>query len=126
VDSVRQLLSEFGSTIEIRQGWIPETFVGLEDMHYAFVHIDVDLYQSALDCCQYFYDRLAPGGVMVFDEYCFPAARGEKDAVDEFFSEKVERPICIPTGQALILKSPSRSPRSETSRRGFEKSLQAK
>jgi O-methyltransferase len=107
VEAVAELLKDFRSMIDIRRGWIPETFRGVEDRLYAFAHLDVDLYQSALDCCNYFYPRMVPGGVLLFDEYAFAAARGEKDAVDEFFADKPESPITLPTGQAIILKVPS-------------------
>lgn len=106
VESVEQVLHDFLPSIAIRQGWIPETFLGLENNCYAFAHVDVDLYQSALDCCKYFYPRLVPGGVILFDEYGFAAARGEKDAVDEFLCDKPEFPITLPTGQAIVLKLP--------------------
>jgi O-methyltransferase len=102
-------LSDFRH-IEVREGWIPHTFCGLENVHYAFAHIDVDLYRSTLDCCEYFYPRLAPGGVLLFDEYAFRAAYGEKDALDEYFSDKRERPIVLITGQALVLKLPPSDP----------------
>jgi hypothetical protein len=106
IGAVKAVLSDFRNMIDIRCGWIPETFRGLEERRYAFAHIDVDIYQSNLDCCAYFYPRLVPGGVLLFDEYCFAAARGEKDAVDEFFADKPERPIALPTGQAFVLKLP--------------------
>jgi O-methyltransferase len=106
VDRVRSVLQEFDGIIDIRCGWIPQTFAGLEDRRYAFVHVDVDVYQSTLDCCAYFYPRLNAGAVLLFDEYAFAAARGEKDAVDEFFADKPESPITLPTGQAIILKVP--------------------
>jgi hypothetical protein len=44
---------------------------------------------------------------LLFDEYAFAPARGEKDAVDEFFADKPESPITLPTGQAMVLKVPS-------------------
>ena len=104
VEAVEELLSDFRSIIDIRCGWIPETFRGLENNRYAFAHLDVDLYQSTLDC---FYPRLMPGGMLLFDEYAFAPSRGEKDAVDEFFADKPESPITLPTGQAMVLKVPS-------------------
>jgi O-methyltransferase len=107
VEQVKDLLRDVHGLIDIRQGWIPETFAGLGNTRYAFVHVDVDLYQSALDCCRYFYRGLVPGGVLVFDEYGFPATRGERDAVDAFFADKPESPIVLPTGQAIVLKLPS-------------------
>jgi O-methyltransferase len=55
VESVERLLQDVGVVVDIRKGWIPDTFLGWEDRQYAFVHVDVDLYQSTLDCCNYFY-----------------------------------------------------------------------
>lgn len=110
-DAVRELLTDYQGSIDIREGWIPDTFVGLEESRYAFVHIDVDLYQSALDCCHFFYPRVVPGGIVLFDEYALPAARGEKDAVDEFFADRPEAVITLPTGQAMVIKLPLLSSR---------------
>jgi O-methyltransferase len=107
MELVRQLLAPFHNFVDIRQGWIPETFQGLDNTSYALVHVDVDLYQSTLDCCSYFYPRLVTGGMIVFDEYGFAAAEGEKDAVDQFFADKPESPIVLPTGQAIVIKLPS-------------------
>ena len=107
VTLVEDLLRDFKRTVNIRPGWIPNTFKGLENRRYAFVHIDVDIYQSTLDCCKYFYPRMVPGGMMLFDEYAFAAAAGEKQAVDEFFTDKPEIPIVLVTGQALVLKLPA-------------------
>jgi O-methyltransferase len=107
VTVVEDLLRDFQRIVNIRRGWIPETFKGLENHRYAFVHIDVDIYQSNLDCCKYFYPRIVPGGMMLFDEYAFAAAAGEKQAVDEFFANKPEIPIVLVTGQALVLKLPA-------------------
>ena len=106
VASVKQLLSDFDTVTHIRKGWIPDSFAGLEQRSYAFAHLDIDLYQSALDCCEYFYPRLVAGGALLFDEYGFASARGERDAVDEFFASKPESPIVLPTGQAIVLKLP--------------------
>ena len=104
--SVERVLSEFEEVVEIHKGWIPDTFTSLEDRAYALVHVDVDLYRSALDCCEYFYPRVTAGGALLFDEYGFAEALGERDAVDEFFADKPESPIVLPTGQALVLRLP--------------------
>jgi hypothetical protein len=46
---------------------------------------------------------------MLFDEYGFAAARGEKEAIDKFFADKPESPMTLPTGQALVLKVPGQA-----------------
>jgi O-methyltransferase len=90
--------------IHYRKGWIPETFKGLDDLKLCFAHIDVDLYQSFLDCLDFIYPRLSAGGVIVFDDYGGASCPGARQAVDEFFAGKAERPLALLTGQALVTK----------------------
>jgi O-methyltransferase len=102
--SVERVASLFNGEFQPRivPGWIPETFRGLEDRRVAFAHVDVDIYQSVLDCCAFIYPRLFKGAVMVFDDYGFPTCPGARSAVDEFFRDKPEIPVILPTGQAFI------------------------
>jgi O-methyltransferase len=87
-----------------RQGFIPDTFEGLEASAIAFAHIDVDIYKSILDCVAFIWPRLSVGGFIVFDDYGFPTCPGARAAVDEFFSDKTCFPLCLPTGQSLVFK----------------------
>ena len=105
-DAVRSLLAEIQSPVEIHVGFVPATFAGLEDREFSFVHIDVDLYQSCLDACEFFYPRLVPGAVMAFDDHGFPDTRGMRHAVEEFFADKPEVPLALPTGQAFVTRLP--------------------
>jgi len=66
------------------KGWIPERFDEVNDRSFAFVHIDVDLYQPTLDSLEFFYPRLQPGGVIVVDDYGYTQFPGAKKSVDEF------------------------------------------
>ncbi|MFZ3321126.1 MAG: TylF/MycF/NovP-related O-methyltransferase [Usitatibacter sp.] len=92
-------------TCVFRQGFIPETFAGLEASPIAMAHIDVDTYRSVLDCVAFIWPRLPVGGLLVFDDYGFPTCRGARVAVDEFFAATGHKPLSIPTGQALVFKS---------------------
>lgn len=67
--SVERYLSPFSQITDIHAGFIPETFEGVKNVKFAFVHVDVDIYQTAWDCCQFFYERLVSGAVMIFDNY---------------------------------------------------------
>ena len=87
------------------QGLIPQTFDGLEASRIAFAHIDVDIWKSVMDCCTFIFPRLSVGGFMLFDDYGFPSCPGARKAVDEFFSDKTEVPLVLPTGQAVVFKS---------------------
>lgn len=90
----------------VHVGFMPGTFEELDtDSLFSFVHIDVDIYPSAMDCCVWFWPRLARGGVLVFDDYGFyPYRHGLRSAVDDFFSDKDDKPIALPTGQAFVIK----------------------
>lgn len=90
--------------VALHAGVIPETFAGLEDVRIAFAHIDVDIYQSIIDCCAFVYPRLEAGGAMVFDDYGFASCPGARKAVDEFFAGKPERPLVLANGQAVVIR----------------------
>lgn len=52
----------------------------------ALLHLDVDLYESYLECLTHLWPKLADGGITVFDEYEHPSWPGATRAVDEYFS----------------------------------------
>ncbi len=89
---------------KLHPGLIPDTFSGLEDHRIAFAHVDVDIFQSILDCCEFIYPRLVPGAFIVFDDYGFTSCPGARKAVDLFFADKPEHPLVLPTGQAIVFK----------------------
>lgn len=103
VDLVRDRLKEF-SFVSIVKGWIPDSLESAKNCKFSFVHIDVDHYQSTMDCCSFFFPRLVAPGAMVFDDYGTGATPGSKKAVDEYFSKAGVRPIYLPSGQAVVFR----------------------
>jgi hypothetical protein len=61
------------------------------DRVFSFVHLDCDIYESYKQCLEFFYLRLTPGAIVLFDEYNDPEWLGCTVAVDEFFSRWPER-----------------------------------
>jgi O-methyltransferase len=104
---VRDNLREFGN-FAIHAGWIPSRFEEVTARRFSFVHIDVDLYEPTLDSVTFFYERLTPGAIMLFDDYGFRTCPGAKLAVDEFLRERPELTVMLPTGQAFIVKTRGR------------------
>lgn len=57
----------------------------------ALLHVDCDLYESTKEVLRQLYERIVPGGVVLFDEYLgldhikFP---GPQQAIDEFFGDQ--------------------------------------
>jgi len=85
-------------------GVFPETAWTLNNKEFCFVHIDCDIYSSVKACCEFFYERMPKGGIMVFDDYGAEGCPGAKRAVDEFFDHpaRIEEPIYLTTGQAVV------------------------
>ena len=105
--NVRERLGAYERLIAVHAGWIPDRFADVEDSQFAFVHIDVDLYQPTADSLRFFYPRLAGGGIIVCDDYGFTTCPGARAAVDEFFADGPEPVLHLPTGQGVVIKSSS-------------------
>lgn len=90
---VDAFLEPFGTKtkIELREGMFAHTFKSTPERKYFFVNLSCKLHSSHMMALEYFYPRLAPGAVMLFDDYfdkSYPMAR---IAVDEFMNDKAEQ-----------------------------------
>lgn len=76
----------------------------LADLHFAFVHLDADLYAPIVAGLEFFYPRMSPGGIIVVHDY--NAWVGARAAVDHFFADKSEIPLPMPdkSGSVAIVK----------------------
>jgi O-methyltransferase len=82
---VESLVQRLGlSNVELLQGIFPDdTASRVEAEEFRLCHIDVDVYQSASDVLDWVWPRLSRGGVVVYDDYGFPACPGITRFVDE-------------------------------------------
>jgi O-methyltransferase len=107
VESVKKNIGNIDN-VEFRVGYFPATAVGLESEKFAFVMLDMDLYQSTKDGLNFFYDRTAPGGYIFLHDYNNPESDwGVSRAVQEFLNDKPETFIEIPDswGSVVIRKN---------------------
>lgn len=98
------------SHIKIVKGFFQDTLPNNDVPNIAFLHLDVDLYNSYKNCLQYLFPKVVRGGVVLFDEYMnanenlkFP---GAKKAIDEYFRDtkyKLSRDKL--TGKYFLIKS---------------------
>ena len=89
--SVLNRFSEFPN-VRLIKGFFPnpEAEKILKDTMFSFVHIDVDLYESDLNACRFFFPKMVKNGVMIFDDYRWVTTPGCKKAIDEYSSENKE------------------------------------
>lgn len=102
LEEVRGYLAD-RPNVQLHAGTFPETAKSLEHARFAFVHIDADIYPSTLAACEFFYPRMTPGGVMLFDDY--GNCPGVIQAAEEFFYGPRETPVYLATGQGVVMVS---------------------
>ncbi len=90
---------------KVYKGWIPEVFDDYSANDVCFLHIDVDLYEPTLHALKYFYPNIVRQGIILMDDFGFTSCPGAKLAADNFFDDKPESIISLPTGQGLVIKS---------------------
>lgn len=99
---VKNYLNQY-SEVYFYPGIFPSTAEPVKDKKFSFVHIDVDIYESTLNCLKFFYPRMSSGGVIISHDY--PGSDGARRAIDEFLKYKPEIAIQpFATRQALIVK----------------------
>lgn len=69
--AVRSLFGAEFPAARVHAGWIPEVFASLPDVLWAYVHLDVTLFEPTFAALEYFHPRLSRGGVILCDGSLF-------------------------------------------------------
>ena len=101
MEKVEKYLSKYNN-VKFYKGIFPETAKPIEQKQFSFVHLDVDLYQSTLDCLEYFFPRMVKGGIILTHDY---HTSGVKKAFEKYFKNKNIPQIELSSSQCLVIKS---------------------
>ena len=101
LDSVRKHLSSF-ENVYFYKGRFPDTSEPVKNSTFSFVHLDVDLYESTLDCLKFFYPRLIQGGIIISHDYS--TLSGVRKAFDDFFLDKKKPVFEIMEKHCMVIK----------------------
>ena len=89
LDEVRRNLLSTGyaeERLHFVQGRVEDTIPGVAPDRIALLRLDTDWYESTYHELVHLYPRLAPGGVLIVDDYGF--WRGSREATDQYFREQ--------------------------------------
>ncbi len=106
-EAVRRALGAAGNVV-IRIGRFPATAAGLEGERFAFVLLDLDVFDPTLAGLEFFYPRLARGGYLLVHDFNNPESnRACRRAVTQFMADKPEQIVELPDvwGSVVIRKS---------------------
>lgn len=103
-EEVKNYFSDSPNVV-VTKGLFPDIAKGViaDDEKFCFVHLDVDQYESNKLSIEYFYDKVVPGGVIVFDDYGW--LKGIDQSVNEFMADKPEKIVSIAWNQCHIVKA---------------------
>lgn len=106
VEHVRRRLAEWPDRTKYVVGNVFDTLASAETGELSLVHMDLNAALPTKHALEYAFPRLRVGGVIVFDDYGFTGYEDQRAVVDSFFASTPERPLALPTGQALVVKNP--------------------
>jgi O-methyltransferase len=109
-DVVEGLLRTLHITnVRILPGVFPDETAHLIEpgAQFSLCHLDVDVYQSAKDVITWIWDRMVPGGIVVYDDYGFRECQGLTKYVDEQASESDRLVLHNLNGHAVVVKIPT-------------------
>ena len=102
-DHVRARFAAWRNVV-VTQGKVPEVLTVASPERIAFLHLDMNNAQAERGALEALFDRVAQGGVIVFDDYGWSGYRAQKAAADEFMRARSLSVLELPTGQGLVVK----------------------
>jgi O-methyltransferase len=89
--------------VSVIRGKVPQILSETTPRRIAFLHMDMNA-EAALGALEMLFDRISPGGMIVFDDYGWTGYRAQKDAADTFLRQRSLAVLELPTGQRLVVK----------------------
>ena len=90
--------------VTLVKGIVPETLRKVEISKVAFLSLDMNSAIPEEHALNYFWGKLSPGAVIVFDDYGFNGYEEQKIVHDKFALSKNLQVLLLPTGQGLLFK----------------------
>lgn len=90
--------------VEIVPGVVPDVLPALGIDQVAFLHIDMNCAYPERAALEYFWDRLSPGAVVLFDDYAYFGNDCLTRVIDSAAEALGAEVLSLPTGQGLIIR----------------------
>ena len=91
--------------IEVIKGRVPEILHERCPEKISFLHMDLNNSTAEIAAQEVVFDRLSPGAVIVFDDYCWAASRAQYLAERRWFEVRGLHILPLPTGQGIFVKA---------------------
>lgn len=85
-------------------GLLPDTLDATAPELVHWLHVDLNAGPLTSEVLDFFWERLAPGSVVLFDDYGWLSYADTRQAVDAFFTGRAGTLLPLPTGQAMYFR----------------------
>lgn len=101
----RNLALSGASDFVYNKGYLPESFATCPNpATVAWLHIDLNSALPTLASLDFFWDKMLPGGIVLFDDFAWPGYEDTRRQIEAWSDERGFDILHLPTGQALISK----------------------
>jgi len=90
--------------VKVVKGEVPLTLHEQSPEKISFMHIDLNNADAEMGALELLFDRVVPGGMIVFDDYGWTAYQEQYKREYAFMLERGYRILEMPTGQGLVVK----------------------
>jgi Macrocin-O-methyltransferase (TylF). len=90
--------------VTLVKGTVPESLATVAIDKVAYLSIDMNCVMPEVEALRFFWDKLVPGALVVFDDYGWVPHRIQKEGIDAVAREKGVSVLTLPTGQGLLVK----------------------
>jgi hypothetical protein len=102
-DSVCKRFAE-KSYVKVIKGVVPDIISEISPDRIAFMHIDMNSAAPEVGALELMFERVSPGGIVIFDDYGWFLHQKQKEAEDRFMADRGQEILELPTGQGLLIK----------------------
>lgn len=93
----------YPENVIIHKGYFPDTAKQLGEERFAFVNLDVDLYEPTYNGLKLFKDKMISGGVILVHDYFATNFKEPHEAVNQFLEEMDGRYAKYPIGDGISI-----------------------
>ena len=102
-NGVREKFSKY-KNVNIIRGIVPDSFEVAVPEKIAFLHIDMNSEKAEMLALERLFDRVTPGGMIVFDDFGWTSNINQMKAELAFMNQRGHPVLELPTGQGVVIK----------------------
>lgn len=89
--------------VSVIKGAVPDILHEGAPERVAFLHIDMNAVAPEIGALEFFFDRMAPGAVIVLDDYGYFGYQAQRDAERTWFAARGWHVLELPTSQGIVI-----------------------